>query len=289
MKKKQKEDYPLWLALRLNARNLFNSFDYYHESLNSIGTEETTKCINTNMLKLCYDAFYSDDRKIITIAGPFDEEDMINYIKKIYSKINKHENKTKLLKPNDLLSIRKKEDKLVSNRVEDPFLIIGFKYPCKDYSIYEIISFINFMNINKFSSKTEFYEKQKNNGILVSYYGAMISPVYDDYYMHNYIFVVKDPNKFIKEFDKQMKRKDFNKKDFELFKKDLISNYLYSTEDKYRFYDMLPENIVRYHKEIDYIKEVNSLSFDRFMKFYDIIDLDSRVVTIHTKEGLNNG
>ena len=131
---------PFWIGLNKSIRNLYKNFDMIHESLGRIGNEETTKSIHADLLKLCYDAFYCDDNKTIVYAGPIDEDEIIDYIKGIYNKINKHENKLKLLVPNNLLEIRNKENKYVSNAVEDPYLFIGFNQSFKDFSIFEISS-----------------------------------------------------------------------------------------------------------------------------------------------------
>ncbi len=279
-------DDPYWCALYLLYRNLYKNMDYTHETLNSIGTEETTKKIDYNMLRLCHNAFYNDENKIITITGPFDETEMINYIKKIYSKIPRHENKVKLFIPDNITEIRKKEDILVRKSVEDDYLFIGYNNNLKDFSWFEKNNYISYISTVKFSSKTEFYERLKKDNILVTGYGSNCDNVFNDgNSSFNFVFIVKDKDKFLKEFEKELKNIDFDEKDFELFKKGLISNHIYSLENKYYDYDYLPDQIFRFNEETDYVDRVRNLSFDRFIKFYNSIDFNNRSIVLLTKEG----
>ena len=277
---------PFWQGIYLHARNMYKNFDYVHESLSSIGTEETTNALDYNMLRLCFDAFYSDDRKIIVITGPIDEDDMINYIKKIYSKINNHKNETKLNIPEDLRTIRKKEDVLVRKPVEDDTLFIGYNEYLEGFSRFEIDSFICYISLMKFSNKSEWFDRLTKEGSLVTYNGCGYDHIFKDgQFDYMFIFIVRDKDKIMKEFEKEIRIRDFDEKDFELYKKGMISDYIYSWDDKYYYYTILSDEIISNKKEIDYIEEVNNLSFDRFMKFYNSLKFDNRVITLLTKEG----
>lgn len=276
---------PYFCGLNLLFRNLYKNINYCHETLSSIGNEETTMKIDYNILKLCYDAFYSDDRKIITITGPLDEEDMIDYVKKIYSKIPKHSNKTKLYIPENINEIKKEKDVLVRNSLEDDYLYIGYNNTLNDFSRFEKKEFINYINVSKFSSKTDFHDKLKKEGVLVVNYGTNIDFPYDfGNFSFSFTFIVKDKDKFIKEYEKELKINNFDRKDFELFKKNLLSSHIYSMEDKYLDYQYLPDQLIRFKDERDYIDRVKDLSFDRFIEFYNKLDFNNRCITLLTRE-----
>lgn len=279
-------DDPYFLALINNIRNSYKNFEFVHECLNVIGNEETTKKIDYDTLKLCYDAFYSDDRKIITITGPIDEDDMIKYIKDIYSKIPKHENKTKVYIPDDLRTVRKKEDVLVKDNVEDDMISIYYNEYIEGYSIYEIYTYLGFLFLSKFSTKSEFYDRLKKEGILLSYEGYDMDHAYTDsnfYFGSSYI--VRDKDKFLKEYYKEIENNNFTERDFELFKKSKLSDEVYKSQDKYYFYTYFPDMIVDYNQEIDFVTEIKKLSFDRFIEFYNQIDFNNKIITLLTKEG----
>lgn len=276
-------------AIILSLRNSYSSFDYHHECLNPIGTEETTKKLDYDMLKLCYDAFYSDDRKIITITGPIDEDDMIKYVKNIYKKISKHKNETKLNIPSDLMSIRKKDDTLVKKTVESDILFLNYKQRIEGYSIFEIRAFLNFISEYKFSNKTEFYEKEKKEGTLLFYYGNDTFNLFTNYMKDIFImqfgFYTTNKDKMINSFEKEFKINTFTERDFELFKRGWLSQVLITDEEKYTFYSGLPINIIFYREYIDFVDCIRNLSYDRFIEFYNSLKLDNRVITLLTKEG----
>ena len=277
---------PFMCALHLEFRNLYKGVNYCHETLSSIGTEETTKKLDYNMLKLCYDAFYSDDRKIITITGPIDEDEIINYIKKIYSKIPKHENKTKIYIPENINEIRKDNDVYVRNTIEDDYLFIGYNNSLKEFSKFEKAEFIHYISLTKFSTKTEFYERLKKEGILVTSYGCTTDNPFDSSnFSFAFMFIVKNKDKFLTEYEKELKNNTFTKDDFELYKKGLISSHIYTMEDKYYDYQFLPDQLIRYCEEKDYIDRVKDLSYDRFIEFYNKLDFNNRCITLLTKEG----
>lgn len=279
-------DNSYFQAFLLSIRNVFNSFEFINSDLSTIGTKETTEKLDYNMLKLCYDAFYSDDRKIISITGPIDEDDMIKYIKDIYSKIPKHENKTKVYIPDDLRTVRKKEDVLVKDNVEDDMISIYYNEYIEGYSIYEIYTYLGFLFLSKFSTKSEFYDRLKKEDILLSYEGYDMDHAYTDsnfYFGSSYI--VRDKDKFLKEYYKEIENNNFTERDFELFKKSKLSDEVYKSQDKYYFYTYFPDMIVDYNQEIDFVTEIKKLSFDRFIEFYNQIDFNNKIITLLTKEG----
>lgn len=270
----------------LSARNTFESFDYYSESLSSIGTEETTKKLDYNMLKLCYDAFYYDSNKVITIAGPFDEEDMINYIKGIYKNIKPHKNKTKVFIPNNLNIIRKDYDILVRPTVGNDDVLIRYNNTIKGYSKYEIDMFLTFICYVSFSNKSLFYERLKKAGIIHGYDGKDIINVYDsDVYALGIGYTVKDRDKFLEEFQKEITNLKFDENDFELFKKSELASLILDEESKYYFYQRLSNIYFYYNGIINEEDEIRKLSFDRLVKFYKSLDFSNKSITILTKEG----
>ena len=147
--------------------------------------------------------------------------------------------------------------------------------------------FLDFISLFKFSNKTAWYEKEKNKDVLVATYGYDSTFMLDeDYFNYCFIFVTRNKDVLIKDIDKEMKTNNFDKYEFDLFKKGLISDYLYSSIDKYLYYVKLSDNISFYKEEIvDYIDKVNSLTFDRFIEFYNSLSFENRVITLLTKEG----
>ena len=277
-------DDPYFLALINNIRNSYKNFEFVHECLNVIGNEETTKKIDYDTLKLCYDAFYSDDRKIITITGPIDEDDMINYIKKLYKGIKPHKNKTKVYRPDNILEVRKKND-ILKKDIEDDSIYIGYNAYLENYSKFEIEQYLRFMSLSKFSTKTKFYKELNNKQILINSYGIdTVYPYYDNNVNFFFEFRIRNKDLFLKEFHKELYKNEFNEYDFELFKKSIISNDILRDEDKYTYYYALPDNVLFHGEAIDKVEATKNLTFDKFIEFYNKLDFSNEVITLLTKE-----
>jgi predicted Zn-dependent peptidase len=269
----------------LAARNAFNSTDLIHESLGIIGNEETTKKIDSKLLKLCYDAFYVDDRKVLVLAGPIDEDEMINYINGIYKKIKPHINKTKVYVPNNKLSIRKKEDVLIRNNIGNSFIMFRYNNHIDDFSLYERCAFLEYISISCFSDKSDFFDRLKKEEILVSYDGYERIDAYNkSVFIYGFNFTVKDIDKFTKEYKKEINNLKFDKEDFELYKKGELAELIYSDESKYRFYTDLSGLYLYFDKVIDEAEEIRNLSFNRLIKFYKSLDLTNESFVIVTKD-----
>lgn len=276
---------PYFCASALNARNCYKNFELVHESLNVIGNEQTTKALDYDMLKTCYNAFYTDDRKIIVVAGPIDEDDIINYIKKIYKGIKPHKNNTKLYIPENINEVRNKYE-VIKKDIEDDSLFIFYNQELKGFSKFEITSYLRFISSIKFSNRTKFYEKLNNNEILISYYGLDYNFIFDDYHFNfGYEFRIRDKEKFLKEYYKEIKNIDFKEYDFNLFKKSLISNDIIREEDKYSYYNFLSESALFFGDPLDVVEAVKTLKYDRLIKFYNSLDFNNEVMTLLTKEG----
>lgn len=271
----------------LSLRNLYANVDLVDKSLSAIGDEETTKKLDYDMLKLCYDAFYYDENKIIVVAGNIDEDDIINYIKGIYKNIKRHENKTKLYIPEDITKIRKEND-ILRRYVEDDYLIIDYNNFIEGFSRFEVSNFIRYIGITYFSNKSKFYERLKSEGILLAYDGYDYNfTLVDGAITYGFRFFVRNYKKFLEEFYKEIKSIKFNKDDFELFKKASISDIISREDDKYGYYIYLSDSVVFYNEELDELEETKKLSFDRLVEFYNKFDLNNRVITLLTKEGYN--
>ena len=98
-------------------------------------------------------------------------------------------------------------------------------------------------------------------------------------------YIVRDKDKFLKEYYKEIENNNFTERDFELFKKSKLSDEVYKSQDKYYFYTYFPDMIVDYNQEIDFVTEIKKLSFDRFIEFYNQIDFNNKIITLLTKEG----
>ena len=267
----------------LQRRNLFKDINMFDKCLNTLGDENTTKRIDYEMLKACYDAFYYDENKTLLIAGNYNEQEITQYVENIYLKLKPHKKRVKEYNYNNLDQVKSKYEEIEFNTPNE-LLGISFKEEYKDFSKKEVYYYINFIKNNKLSDDSEFIIKMKEQNILIS-----INALYYDYLISNYYsissaFIVKNKKLFLKEFINELKKFDFNEKDFELYKRKKISENVLNYDQKYETLLSFTWNKF-YNDDFDNIDYIKSLSFQRFKDFYNNLDFDNYTVgVIKSKE-----
>ena len=265
------------LNMTLSIHNLFKDLNIFDETLCSIGNEETTKKLDYQMLKLCYDAFYYDKNKSLLIAGNFDEEKMTKYVESIYDELKPHQKEVKLYKYN-LDKIKNKEEIRYLN-VSENLVSIAFKENIKGYLKKEIMMYTRFIFYSKLLKETKFNEKLVKNNI-ISYIGSKWIINIDD---NNFIIEigasVKNIKVYLNKLIKELKNNNFKKQDFELFKKTIIADEAGKIDYKYSVFNSF-QNEREYTDDFDEIEFFKSLSFDKFLEFYNKLNFDDYSVAI---------
>ena len=268
----------LRISLAIYAKNMYKDLDLYHESLSSIGNDETTKKIDYDTLKACYDAFYYDENKTLLIAGNFDEKELTDYIESIYDKLDSHKKRLKEYEYK-YLDDQKTKQEIYYMSTNDDFVTIGFKQRFKDFSKKEINYFLSFMYESKFSIDSKFVEKLKNENIISSFNGYTYSFINNEYYDFCIFVNAKNSDKLIQEMLKEIKENSFNKQDFNLFIRQIISNHARAIDEKYKeFFNFSYRR--RYSDDFDDIDFLKTLTYDRFIEFYDSLTFDNYTIGI---------
>lgn len=217
-------------AVLLAEKNLFKDFDLYDDTLCCIGDRETTENITKDELDACYKAFYTDDRKVLVVAGNIDEIELVNYLNNIYKNIPEH--KSNLILPDiNYDPIREKETILESNiELDFDALAIKIKKPI-DIDMKDLKLAVNVLS-GYVLQQNDFLDELKNKGIIDSLYSCFIENV-GDYVSISQGIISSKPEEYIKRLLDKINKKDLSKEDFELIKKTLIANEICNLESKY--------------------------------------------------------
>lgn len=269
------------VARAIVDRNFYDDLELVSDTLSFIGDEETTKSIDYEMLKTCYDAFYSDDNKVLLIGGNIDVEEMTEYVESIYEGLPKHENKRREYKYN-LGNIRNSRQ-IEYMSTEDDYVLVGFRNDMlEDYSLIEIIYYLDFIMDSKFSAGNEFVENLKKESIISSY--IVWSSYVRDYGIHFYLNAsCKDVDKFYNRIISKLKENDFSKNYFELYKKKTIANEAFKMDYKYNILTNFVSR-VDISEDFCYAEFVKSMTFDRCMEFYNKLNFERNTTAIIRKK-----
>ena len=262
----------------ITQKNLFKDLDLYSDTNCIIGDEDTTYQIDYDMLKACYDAFYYDENKTLLIAGNFDEKEITDYLENIYSKLKPHKKRVKEYTYNNLDKVKKKYDTFNFATNSDEIGII-FKEFNTNYSDKEIFYYLHFIKDSLLLNGTDFIEDLKKKNILENIDIFDIQFIYDDLFAFQIHASVKDSKKFENELISKLKKPNFNEKDFKLYIKSEISKHALKIDYKY---DEFQTFFTRKETSDDFddINFIKTLSFDKFINFYNSLNFDDYVVCI---------
>lgn len=267
----------------LLLKNLYSDFDYIHESLSTIGNEQTTNDINFELLKVCYDAFYYDENKTLLIAGNINEQEIINYVNEIYAKIPKHEKKLVEYNYNSL-DIREKEATIERNVFyEINGLGIKIKMP-EEFGRKEMHYFNYIIYQKNLISSSALMIKFMKNGIIES---NITSSIELNKNTIDLVIIVNSLNfnLFISELLKNLKEFKVDEREFELMKKVIIANEIRNSENKYKNFKSFTYK-KEYSEDFLDIQFIKDLDYNRFNNYLAALNYDNYVIAnmINTEE-----
>jgi hypothetical protein len=266
-----------YISYKLAQRNLFKKMDLVHESLTAIGNENTTKKLDYNILKLCYEAFYYDSNKELTIGGNFDPDEMTKYIESIYANINPHLCNVKSY-DYDISEIKRAEEiKYLSTN--DDIISICLKENYTNFIPIEIYYYGNIFLKFKLSSEMIFIHQLKEKDIINRICDTDINLSLKKCYYIVIISEVKNKEKYITELMNELSKIDFDESEFELYKKEYISQEV----KKYDNVVMsLRNNSSRRIINDDFtdVEFIKSMTYNRFIEYVKSLKLNEFSIAI---------
>lgn len=259
-------DYPS-MVTHLTEKNLFGDVELYDDSLLILGTTETEKKINIENLKICYDAFYTNQNKVLVIGGNLDEKEVVKYLNDIYKNIDEHKSRV-ILPKYDYSSIRNKSERLYKKDVNDLYSIgIKTKIPdginVKDaYYFSKLLFKLTYSTIAGYGlcDHSEALHMEKIDNYLY-FINSVVTRNFIDYYN---CFLIG------------INRKNITKEDFIALKKMVLSEQIRELDNKYNqllvFGDRM--SYTEDYSDIDYF---NNLSYDIFKEVMNVLDFSDYV------------
>lgn len=275
------DDIKYRIAHNLNRRNTYKSFEAISESLNTLGTKETTNSITYDIARTCYDAFYSTNNKFLVIGGNIDIDEMVEYLEEIYKELPAHKDELKTQDYDEPNEVRKDFEEIVKP-VDTDYIIVTYKFKnnYKKEKIYLDLYLYFFLRM-KFGSSTKFVTELINNKIIIGGIG------WDTDYFKNTFTIsfqadVINKDKFLEELSGQLNSKNMDKKDFELIKKTLKVNELSKLDYIYQAIKNFPFDL-QYVPKIFILNHIEKITYEDVIEFIDGLSFNVKTVT-HMKK-----
>ena len=258
----------------------YNVLDKSYYKYDIAGTKEDIDRITKEDLYECYNTFYNPSNMSLTIAGDFDVEDILKFIKNCQL-IDEKTNKIKQTKIKETDNIPVKYEKYKHNIKVNK---VGYCYKINYDNInkkelFILKKYLNIFYSILFDGTSGFHKYLINKNLIHSRFECDYDVLFNDNITLLLYFIAdaKDKEKFKKVLeDKILKTKDI-KKEFEKRKKNILARFILSFESLEGVVSAIRSNFHNYDDEImiDAYHILKSLNYEDFIKFIESINLDN--------------
>lgn len=262
-----------------------NSF--YHNPFKDsiIGTIDDINKITKDVLYTCYNTFYHPQNMFLVVTGNFDEEDLLESIKKNQSdkkfqlfqkiKIKEYQEPNKVVKQKEIVKIDTPISKVAYN-IKIP--LENIKMDIRKYNLYLFILFSSL-----FDDTSNFdYEAKNENIITNSLYLNLLNC--DSHALISLINETTSYEELIKKIQNTLETMCITEEDLNRKKKVLISNELFSFENIEVINDMIVDNIIFNGRvEENMIDLLNSLNIQEMNEVINTLSLKNYSIVILKK------
>ena len=259
--------------------NVFNNYEY---GKSVVGEKEDIYNITKEDLYRCYNTFYNPSNMSIIVVSNEDEKEVINLIKE-------NQKKKKFDKQEEIKIKEVKEDKNINKEYD--VIYDNVEKTKVTYNVKIKISDINedMDNINlalrillgsNFSKMSEFNLDLKRKGIIDNNVTFFFNK-YIDYILITIMSSVNNQDEFISLVDDKFKNLTLSLEDFNLIKKTIISNTVYSfttTEDIMEY--LLNEYFDKKEIKGDKFIKLREFTYDKYIEIINKINFKNKNITI---------
>ena len=257
------KDNPDRLFFETIYKNLFNEIPYNY---NVIGTRKDISSITKEDLYRCYNTFYNPSNMALFIVSNINPKEVLNIVKNNQNK--KKFNNIKITKKEYLEDEAvRKEKEIIHSNVNETRISYSLKFDINYFQANntEIYDYFNIFFNLLIGDLSEFNLDLKKKKIIKDdiEHSISIEKAKDKEYV---IFTIatysNKTNKFISLLEDKLIKKDYDKKDFDIYKKSLLSNLIYQFTNtstiinymtsEYLFNDKIDNETILIEKNINY-------------------------------------
>ena len=203
--------------------NLFNK-SYAKHTI--VGERTDLEKITAKSLNEIYNDYYIPNNTFIVVTGNFDENEVLNVIKEYMDKLNLKQKKLpERIKENDSLKVFIPYEEITKD-LQNQRVKIAFKMNKKIFNMKDDIlkDYIGLILSNNLGTSSKLFEKYKLDNIIIAMSNGV--SIIDDYLIVTVDAITDNPDLFIKNIKKDIKKLKINKTEFERKKKNYLKSYI---------------------------------------------------------------
>ena len=250
-------------------KNLYNEVPYDKKI---IGDIEDIKSMTKEDIYKCYNSFYHPSNMALFVVTNEDENDILELVKNNQSKkeFKKDFNIVRKIYNEDI-NVRKEYEELLED-VKETRVGYSLKFRLKDFDVTrkELIYYLYIFLGMKLGNLSTFNLSLKEQGLIKNDIGYSVDNLINgtDEFITVHIYSLTDNiNEYIKLLEDNLIDNNYNKEDFELYRKNMISDFNYDFNSVNGIMSFLVGEY-SYEDKIDEesIEKVKKLNYDRFIE-----------------------
>lgn len=264
-------------------KNLYNEVPYDKKI---IGDIDDIKSMTKEDIYKCYNSFYHPSNMALFVVTNEDENDILELVKNNQSKkeFKKDFNIVRKIYNEDI-NVRKEYEELLED-VKETRVGYSLKFRLKDFDVTrkELIYYLYIFLGMKLGNLSTFNLSLKEQGLIKNDIGYSVDNLINgtDEFITVHIYSLTDnTNEYIKLLEDNLIDNNYNKEDFELYRKNMISDFNYDFNSVNGIMSFLVGEY-SYEDKIDEesIEKVKNLNYDRFIEVMKHFNLNNKSIVV---------
>ena len=279
------KDDPNRLFFETVYRNLFKEIPYDNTV---IGTRKDIKSITKEDLYKCYYTFYNPSNMILFVVSNRSPKEVFNIIKHNQDK-KKFVNHKIIKRQYEEQDEVRREKEIIHSNVNETRVAYSLKFDLSyfDAKKVEVFDYFNIFFDLLIGDLSKFNLDLKKKKIInddIEYSISSEKSKDKEYVVFNIIAVSNKVNRFIKLLEDNLIKKDYDKKDFDLYKKSLLSNLIYNFSNTGSIINyMIDEYLFSKKISNENIEIEKNINYKRFKEITDKLIIKNKSIVILKK------
>ena len=259
----------------LYEKGIYNSFIKHPIKIPVIGDIKNIRKITKEDLSTCYNTFYNPGNMFIVVTGNVEPNEVVEIIKQNQKEKTFEEFKQIKQKKYDEPDNVEKEYETIKMDINIPKITINYKINYKDLNIdlREIQSYLSMIIDINIGSTSILNEELKNDKVITS--NLDFTFMYTD--KHILLTILGESEKIellSSKIEDKMKNLEITEEEFERKKLNIISSYIFMSDNIFSMNEKIMNNIIKYNEiktdDIDFTKKLDFNKANEIIKQLDL-------------------